>query len=118
MKGSGDMQSAIEAILREYVDKVQNLYGVHLKKVILYGSYARGDFTRESDIDIMILVDLSDSEIKQYAEVLSEITFNMNIDNDLMLMPIVKNQEHFRYWSAAYPFYRNVQNEGVSLYAA
>ena len=31
--------------------------------ILLYGSYARGDFRPDSDIDIMILVDLSDDEI-------------------------------------------------------
>lgn len=33
------------------------------KKVILYGSYARGDYRDDSDIDIMILLDLSDMDI-------------------------------------------------------
>lgn len=28
--------------------------------VILYGSYARGDYTSDSDVDIMILVNLSE----------------------------------------------------------
>ncbi len=117
-KGCDDMPLTMEDLLREYVDKVQNLYGESLKSVILYGSYARGDFTMDSDIDIMILVDISDDEIKQHAEALSDFTFDMNLEYDVMLMPIVKNQEHFRYWLEAYPFYKNVQSEGVPLYAA
>lgn len=112
------MSKTMEEILNQYTNKIYEIYGKNLKKVILYGSYARGDFNVNSDIDIMILVDLSDDEIKNYAVALSEFTFDMNLDNDLMLMPIVKNEEHFSYWSAVYPFYKNIQNEGVSLYAA
>lgn len=66
----------------------------------------------------MILVDLIDEEIKKYSDSLSDFTFNMNLENDLLLMPIVKNEEHFKYWSKVYPFYTNVQNEGVLLYAS
>ena len=47
-------------ILKKYVEDVHKIYGERLKSVILYGSYARGDFGPNSDIDIMILVDLSD----------------------------------------------------------
>ncbi|MFM6024422.1 MAG: nucleotidyltransferase domain-containing protein, partial [Dolichospermum sp.] len=31
------------------------VYGNNLKQVILFGSYARGDFTSDSDIDILIV---------------------------------------------------------------
>ena len=70
------------------------------------------------DIDIMILVDLDEQNIKDYDAKLSDITFDINLDNDLMIMPIVKNENHFRKWIEAYPFYRNIEKEGVKLYAA
>lgn len=38
------------------------------------------------------------------------------MDNDLDIKPITKNDEHFRKWSEAYPFYENVRKEGVRLY--
>lgn len=108
----------IKNIMDEYVEAVKNIYGSNLKRIILYGSYARGEATESSDIDIMILVSLDDLSIKNYSDKLSDITFDINLDNDLMIMPIVKNEEHFNKWIGAYPFYRNVDEEGVSLYAA
>lgn len=33
------------------------------------------------------------------------------------IMPIVKNINHFQYWLPADPFYKNVKNEEVELYA-
>ncbi len=89
-----------------------------LKKVILYGSYARGDYRDDSDIDIMILLDLSDMDIKQYRHELSGETFDFNMDHDLDIKPIAKSQQHFQNWVDAYPFYANVEKEGVKLFEA
>lgn len=112
------MPENLKEILDKYVDDVHGLYGNRLKAVILYGSYARGDFGPDSDIDIMILVDLSDEEIRKKGRTLSDITFDYNFDNDLQIMPIAKNLGHFNKWIRAYPFYNNIKREGVELYAA
>ena len=42
-------------ILQEFVAEMEKVFATSLKKIILYGSYARGDFKINSDIDIMIL---------------------------------------------------------------
>lgn len=111
------MHQHLNEILKKYADDVRGLYGDGLKAIILYGSYARGDFSPNSDIDIMILVDLTDEEIKKRGCFLSDMTFDYNFDHDLEIMPIVKNLEHFNKWARAYPFYHNVKKEGVALYA-
>lgn len=59
---------------------------------------------------------MDEQNIKDYDAKLSDITFDINLDNDLMIMPIVKNENHFRKWIEAYPFYRNIEKEGVKLY--
>ncbi len=108
----------MEKILKDYTEFLREIYGDHLKKVILYGSYARGDFHEGSDIDVMILVDLDDSGIKQVSGRLSDETYDINYDRDVMIMPIVQNIDFFNKWVRAYPFFNNVNNEGVELYAA
>lgn len=112
------MPMMIQTLLTDYLAEIQKIYGMHLKSVILYGSYARGDYTPESDVDIMILVDLSDDELDQYADKLAEVDFEYNIAHDIWMMPVVRNQDHFNYWVKAYPFYENVHKEGVKLYEA
>ena len=52
-------------ILKDFTEKMEVLFGRSLNKIILYGSYARGDYKENSDIDIMILVDSSKDTIKQ-----------------------------------------------------
>ena len=89
-----------------------------MKSVILYGSYARGDFNDDSDIDIMILLDISDAEIKNYRHELSAITYDYNVEYEIDIKPIAKNEAHFVRWVSAYPFYANVNQEGVKLYGA
>ena len=82
----------------------------------LYGSYARGDFGKDSDVDIMVLVDLPEEKLNSFSDELSELGFEYNVMHDIWFMPVVKNMEHFQYWCQAYPFYSNVAREGISLY--
>lgn len=112
------MPQTLSEILGRYVNNLHLIYGAQLKTVFLYGSYARGDFRQDSDIDIMILVDMPEEEIKKRGSSLSDMTFDFNFDNDLAIMPIVKNYEHFNKWLRAYPFYNTIKREGVKLYAA
>ena len=112
------MPMNIQALLSGYLTELQQIYKSHLKSVILYGSYARGDYTVDSDIDIMILVDLPDESMDKYSDALSEVGFKYNVSYGIWIMPVVKNREHFKHWVQAYSFYGNVQWEGVMLYEA
>ena len=112
------MPKAMYNLIGQYIEEIKKIYGSHVRQIILYGSYARGDFRPDSDIDIMILVDSTEDTIKQKGRMVSDITFDFNLDHDIMIMPIVKNVNHFQYWLPADPFYKNVKNEGVELYVA
>ena len=58
--GENIIPVTIKMLLDQYTEILRKIYGSHLKTVILYGSYARGDYKADSDIDIMILLELSD----------------------------------------------------------
>ena len=112
------MPITTKALLEKYTKILEKIYGKHLKVVILYGSYARGDFRPDSDVDIMILVDMSDLELKTYGQQLSYMTYDFNMDHDLDIKPIAKSEAHFNKWIVNYPFYSNIHKEGVVLYGA
>lgn len=112
------MPKTMECLIQQYIEEIKKIYGVHLRSIILYGSYARGDFRPDSDVDIMILLDISDLELKEYSQQLSYMTYDFNLDNDLDIKPIAKSEKHFRKWVVNYPFYANVHKEGVVLYGA
>ncbi len=112
------MSQMVRELIDQYIENVKKIYGSHLQQIILYGSYARGDFVADSDIDIMILLDMSDMELKAYGRQLSYMTYDFNLDNNLDIKPIAKSEEHFRNWVINYPFYANVYREGIILYDA
>lgn len=110
------MPQTMSKLIEKYVATIRKIYGTHLKQAILYGSYARGDFREDSDVDIMLLVDLPDEKLKEFSDELSELGFDYNVTYDVWFMPVVKNIDHFHYWCQVYPFYANVAKEGISLY--
>ena len=107
----------ISNIIDEFVKGVNEILGDRVKKIILYGSYARGDYNESSDIDIMILTDLNDDEILEYREKILDFTYDIEWKNnfDIDLSPLIKNIDRFNYWLEALPFYMNIQKEGVIL---
>ena len=107
----------INNIIQYFVKGVNEILGNRVKKVILYGSYARGDFQKSSDIDIMILTDLEDEELIQYRDKVWDFAYDVEYENnfDITLSPLVKNIDKFNYWLGALPFYMNVQKERVVL---
>lgn len=107
----------ISNIVDQFVKGVNQILGNRAKKVILYGSYARGDYNESSDIDIMILTDLTDNEIIEYRDKIWDYAYDIEFDNnfDIQLSPLVKNIDKFNYWLEALPFYMNIQKEGVVL---
>lgn len=112
-----NMPAIIDEIICEFVNGVNDMLEERVKKIILYGSYARGDFRPDSDIDIMILTDLTDDEIVEYRGKISDLAYDIEFDNnfDITLSPLLKNIDKFNYWLEALPFYMNVQKEGVVL---
>lgn len=54
--------------------------GSKLTKVIVYGSYARGDYNSSSDVDVMILVKMSDNEIKKIENQVYDLAFDIEMD--------------------------------------
>ncbi len=107
----------ISDIVVEFVAQVKVVLGTDLSKAILYGSYARGDYNENSDIDIMILSSLTDEEIERVETKIFDIAFDFQMRYDVDISVILKNVEHFNYWLGVLPFYDNVQKEGVVLSA-
>mgnify|MGYP002529782648 CR=1 FL=1 len=109
------MSEQMDQLLGEYRKAVESISDMHIKKILLYGSYARGDFNIDSDIDIMILVDLDESHMKPYEDRIYDITYDFNCKYGMDIMPVILNIDHYNYWKKAYMFYKNVEEEGVAI---
>jgi predicted nucleotidyltransferase len=104
--------SVIKLLLAELRRKVEQFYGDRLKKVILYGSQARGDATAESNIDVMIVLGTMDSagdEIIRLGDIKNQL--NLKYDQLISIFPVTEND----YLHKQTPLLINVRQEGVSL---
>ena len=109
------MPKIVNEKIQEFVKEIQQLLGARVKKIILYGSYARGDYNKQSDVDIMILTDLSFEEIEDYRDKISDIAYDIELNTGIILSPIIKNIEKYNARVNFVPFYKNIQEEGVVL---
>lgn len=79
-------------------------------EVIMFGSQARGDATKESDIDLLVVLPSLDSRVMELAfDVAWEIGFEAG--KVISVIPAEKNELKRL---AASPFYRAVQREGIT----
>lgn len=107
----------ISKVIDEFVKGANEILGNRVKKIILYGSYARGDYNEGSDIDIMILTDLTDDEMYEYEKRVWDFAYDIECEYNFTidLSPTLKNIEKYNTRINYIPFYRNVQTEGVVL---
>ncbi len=83
--------------------------------VILYGSYARGDYREDSDIDLLILVDSDKDKISSEDE--NRITYplyNIEFQTGILISPMVYAKQTWANHRVT-PFYENVNKEGKLL---
>lgn len=87
----------------------------HIRRMILYGSRARGDATEDSDLDLVALVDENTPELERK---LDEIAYSVMWDHDFKPIISLKvfAEERFRAAAAkGFSYYRNVEREGVTV---
>lgn len=111
------MPDSISNILLGLARQIKSLLGNNLSKVILYGSYARGDYRENSDVDVMILVKLMETEIKKIAPTVYDMAYDIELEKGIHISIVIKNEEQFEYWMDTLPFYGNVNSEGVEINA-
>lgn len=106
----------IMIITKEIVDEVIQLLQDNVYKIVLYGSYARGDFTTESDIDILILLNCSKEKVMQYRKQISRLSSRIGLKNDIEVSLLLRDRETFERGKNTLPFYKNIKEEGVEIY--
>ena len=98
-------------------EKMREIFGDKLISVILYGSYARGDYEEFSDIDIMALVDMDKMELKKYQNEVFRFCNNIDLEYDVLLSVKLQDKETFDEWQYDLPYFMNIKKEGVIISA-
>ena len=103
----------LQALSREVKQALLDLYGDRLNRVILFGSYARGDFHANSDVDYMLV--LNDTEVRTGQEIwvfggsMSDLTDKYNV------MVSVKPTSLIKYSTSDLFLYQEVRREGIAV---
>jgi predicted nucleotidyltransferase len=101
---------AVKRILREFKQEIIKVYGRSLKKIILYGSWARGQATSESDIDILLVLEgkiVPGKEIDRIIDIVSNINLKYGV-----LISVYPVSER-KYLKTDSPLLLNIRREGI-----
>ncbi|MGV3604173.1 MAG: nucleotidyltransferase family protein [Dyadobacter fermentans] len=104
---------SIAGLAREFAESIRALYGERLDKVILFGSYARGEEHEESDVDFLVV--LKGIEINGYHEIglMSPFTFEMSLKYGLSVSAVPMSTEKFEGNNS--PLSNNIHTDGILL---
>lgn len=105
-------QSELTRLLAETKRALSDVFGERLEQVLLYGSYARGDQTAESDIDVMAVVDMPKDELVGYRRQISDLSSMLDLRYGVVLSIKLQSGDALRQYGAVLPFFQNVMREG------
>ncbi len=100
-----------QEVLMIFAQAARKILKHNLSKLIVYGSYARGDYRENSDIDVMILTPLSNEEIEHVENEIFDLAYDLELESGVIINPVLENEAHYKYWLGALPFYDNVEKE-------
>ncbi len=104
-------------ILNKFSLEMKYIFNEKLNNVMLFGSYASGSQDEDSDIDIMILVNLEREEIIKYRDKVVSIACDYGFEYDVLFSPIIQSLNEFEMYKNASGFFENIEKVGVKLIA-
>ena len=107
----------IQNIINKFLEEMTAILGNRIKKVILYGSYARGDYQKDSDIDIVAIVKGDREKLQRELKKVWDISSDLELEYGTIVSPTVIPFEEFEKYKDDLPYYRNIQKEGVKIVA-
>lgn len=104
------MDKSTKSLINQIKAHLARMYGAGIKRVILYGSCARNEQTKDSDIDVLVVVDQSLNPF-EVRESLSDLLFDILLEKGELVSVIVIPERFFESYNS--PFILNVKKEGV-----
>ncbi|NJE25928.1 nucleotidyltransferase domain-containing protein [Thermococcus sp. MV5] len=101
----------LQILLRELKENLEKVLGDEIEDIILYGSYARGDYSKESDVDILLVVKqkLDLDKYEKINEIVTKLTLKYGVVVSILDYP--KNA----FMSLDSPFLQSVKREGIKI---
>ncbi len=105
----------IKQVVEEYVSAAQQIYGSMLHAVILFGSCARGDYEIDSDIDLMVLLNVPPEEIPAMRKKMRPVANKLDLKYDCVVSATFQSSTFFESHKQVSVFYQNVEREGLRV---
>jgi len=103
-------------LLRRFMEKSSVSVGDNLLSIVLFGSYARGLASAESDIDVLILLEVERESDK---ELIRDIAYDLMWDGHFQFLICLHfmELEHYQYLTKIGSlFLKNIHEEGVTIW--
>lgn len=113
MCSTNDLNNIIDEITRSYKD----VYGEDIIRILLYGSYARGDNRDDSDVDIVAIVRGDRKFLQERLRKIWDVSSDLELEYGTIISPTVIPADEFERFKEDLPYYRNILEEGVELIA-
>jgi uncharacterized protein (UPF0332 family) len=99
-------------VLARFLARLESECGDAIRRVILYGSKARGDADVESDTDLLIVA--ADGDVMPRVE---QIEYDVNFETNSGISSIIVSERKYHYWqSVMHTLYVNIRRDGVELW--
>ena len=95
------------------IDFAKSLDHPEIEKIILFGSVARGEDTEESDVDILIITQNNNDDLKIEDDVF-EKAWDICLDTMVYISVKMRSIEQYETYKD-FPFYSNVEKDGVLI---
>ena len=115
IRASVPVSNDLQETLRWATQSLREIYGPRLRRLILFGSQARGDATPESDVDVLVVLAGPVTSIEE-AERTSRVAIRAAAYRDTALSFIHLSEEE--YADERRPLVQSVKDEGIDLLEA
>ncbi len=102
----------INKISKQMSECYRSIYGNDIVAVFLYGSYAKGNFDDESDVDITAIVRGDRLDLQNKLKKVWDKSADIGIENDVVVSPTVIPFHEYEEYKETLPYYKNIWKEG------
>jgi predicted nucleotidyltransferase len=106
------MEHKVKQLVNQIKKHLIKEYGGKIKQIIIYGSYVRGEATKDSDIDVLVVIDDSLNPFEVMKN-LDDIIFDILLEKKELISVIPVPETIFKDYKS--PFILNVKEEGMMI---
>ncbi len=100
-------------IVEEFKRQAEQRFPGELIRVVLFGSKVRGDATRESDVDVLVVIH---SEGWRLGDEIRSLGYALELEHGVVLSIQVMSERHYEELRlCGSQFFKAVEREGVSV---